>query len=108
VGRPKHKSVVPVEAAIIEIFGALLERPDYTISTRERKATSKPYREIRVESRVLFDACRDKVVEYNIGKWIKHRVPSVIGTCPKQHIPNNTVQRFNNVCKEGLIIHVPL
>lgn len=108
MGRRKHPAVLKLSAVLDEIFDALGEASDYKIKNIQRKATSRPYRELRVFSLTLHKACRDPVVQHCIEKHIKQRIPGSIGAYPKQYIPDNQVLTHNNVTLDGIMIHVPL
>ena len=109
MGRPRNETVGRITRAIERIFDALEQEPDYTITTKERRNTSCPYREIRVDSQILYDECGSKAQKRGIEKVIKWFVADdTIGVYAKEFIPNNKVLASNNVTKPGLMIHCPL
>lgn len=108
MSRPKNELVVAVEKALARIFEALGAEPDFIATNQARKNTSRPYRQIRVESQILFELYHDRFYKKTIGDIIKLSVPSVISTKPIQYTPSNKVLECNNVTLDGLMIHIPL
>lgn len=108
MSKPKPKVMIDVEQAIVDVLTVLGKPPTFVSYTVKRTQTPRPFREIRIESKDLFDACHSPKVKNSICNHLKAIVPDLIGAYPKAYIPTNKVCSVNNTCKDGLMIHVPL
>lgn len=103
----KHPTVVAVETIVTKILAAIGSTEPFQIKNTVRTETSGPYRELRVTSVALYEACRDEDKD-NIFDLIRLVVPKVVGVYEKRHVRGNKAGRTNKAVLDGLLIKVEL